>query len=114
MPTAASIYAVVAGSVSRRVREIGIRIALGARPAELRRMILRQTTVPIAAGLAAGLPLAAAATRLLSRFLYGVTPTDAATFGAAVLLLALGGLAAADLPARRAARISPMEALRNE
>jgi ABC-type antimicrobial peptide transport system permease subunit len=93
---------------------MGIRIALGARPAALRRMILRQTTVPVAAGIAAGLPLAAGATRLLGRFLFGVTPTDAASFAGAALLLALGGLAAADWPARRAARISPMEALRSE
>ena len=111
---ALGVYAVVAASVSRRVREMGIRIALGARPAELRRMILRQTTLPVAAGIAAGLPLAAGATRLLARFLFGVTPTDAASFAAAVLLLALGGLAAADWPARRAARISPIEALRSE
>ena len=108
------VYAVVAASVSRRVREMGIRIALGARPAALRRMILRQTTVPVAAGIAAGLPLAVGATRLLGRFLFGVTPTDAASFAAAALLLALGGLAAADWPARRAGSISPMEALRNE
>jgi predicted permease len=111
---AIGIYGVVAASVARRVREMGIRLALGARPEELRRMILRQTAAPIAVGLAAGLALAAATTRLMERFLYGVTPADPATFAGAVLVLVLGGLLAADLPARRASRINPMEALRNE
>lgn len=77
-------------------------------------MILRQTAAPIAVGLAGGLALAAATTRLLERFLYGVAPADPATFAGAALLLVLGGLLAADLPARRAVRIDPMEALRSE
>jgi ABC-type antimicrobial peptide transport system permease subunit len=108
------VYAVIAGSVARRVRELGIRIALGGRPAQMRSLVLRQTAVPIAAGIAAGLPVTFAATRLLERFLYGVSPADAATFVLSTLLLVAGALAAADLPARKAARISPMEALRNE
>jgi predicted permease len=108
------VYAVIAGSVARRVRELGIRIALGGRPAQMRRLVLRQTAVPIAVGIAAGLPVTFAATRLLERFLYGVSPADAATFVLSTLLLVAGALAAADLPARKAARISPMEALRNE
>lgn len=111
---AIGIYGVVAASVARRVREMGIRLALGARPAELRRMILRQTATPILAGLVGGLALAAASTRVLARFLYGVSPADPATFAGAVLLLVLGALLAADLPARRASRIDPIEALRNE
>jgi len=108
------VYAVIAGSVARRVRELGIRIALGGRPSQMRRLVLRQAAVPIAAGIAAGLPVTFAATRLLERFLYGVSPADAATFVLSTLLLVAGALAAADLPARKAARISPMEALRNE
>jgi len=111
---AIGIYGVVASSVARRVREMGIRLALGARPAELRRMILRQTALPIALGLGAGLALASATTRLMERFLYGVAPADPATFSGAVLVLVLGALLAADLPARRASRINPIEALRNE
>lgn len=108
------VYAVIAGSVARRVRELGIRIALGGRPAQMRRMVLRQTAVPIAVGIAAGLPVTFAATRLLERFLYGVSPADTATFVLSTLLLVAGAFAAADLPARKAARVSPMEALRNE
>ena len=112
--SALGIYAVVAGSVARRVREIGIRTALGAQPGQLRRMILAQSAAPVAAGLLLGLPLAFAASRALSGFLFGVTSTDAATFLAAALVLALAAAAAADLPARRATRIDPMAALRND
>ncbi|MEP7132060.1 MAG: FtsX-like permease family protein, partial [Acidobacteriota bacterium] len=107
-------YAVVAGSVARRVREIGIRIALGARPAQMRRMVIHQTALVIAAGLIAGLPLTWASTRVLARFLYGVSPADALTLVLSTLLLVAGALAAADLPARKAARVSPVEALRHE
>ncbi|HEY6147079.1 MAG TPA: FtsX-like permease family protein, partial [Thermoanaerobaculia bacterium] len=108
------VYAVIAGSVARRTRELGIRLALGGRPAQMRRMVLRQTTLPLAVGVAAGLPVSLAVTRLLERFLYGVAPADPPTFAGAVLLLIAGGLAAADLPARRAAAVSPVEALRHE
>jgi predicted permease len=108
------VYAVIAGSVARRVRELGIRLALGGRPAQMRRMVLAQTAAPIGAGVAAGLVVALVATRLLSRFLYGVSPADAPTFLLSTLLLIAGALAAADLPARKAARVSPMEALRHE
>ena len=112
--SAIGIYGVVASTVARRVREMGIRLALGARPAELRRMILRQSATPILVGLVAGLALAAATTRLLRQFLFDVAPADPATFAAAALVLVLCGLLAADLPARRAARIDPMDVLRNE
>ncbi|MDQ6893647.1 MAG: ABC transporter permease [Acidobacteriota bacterium] len=108
------VYAVIAGSVARRTRELGIRLALGGRASHVRRMIVRQTALPVAVGIAAGLPITFAATRLLGRFLYGVAPWDPATLVAAVVLLITGGLLAADLPARRAAAISPVEALRHE
>ena len=111
---AVGIYAVVSASVERRVREIGIRLALGARPGELRRMILAQSAAPVLLGLAAGVPLAFVGARVLGRFLYGVTPTDTATFAAAALVLVLSGVAAADIPARRASRLHPMAALRHE
>jgi ABC-type antimicrobial peptide transport system permease subunit len=104
----------IVGSVARRTRELGIRLALGGRASQVRRMIIRQTAVPVAVGVAAGLPITLAATRLLGRFLYGVAPWDPATLAAAVFLLIAGGLVAADLPARRAAAISPVEALRHE
>ncbi|MEO8189204.1 MAG: ADOP family duplicated permease [Acidobacteriota bacterium] len=108
------VYAVVAGSVARRVREIGIRIALGARPAQMRRMVILQTARVIAAGLVVGLPVTWASTSVLARFLYGVSPADAPTLLLSTLLLVAGALAAADLPARKAARVSPVEALRHE
>jgi len=104
----------VAGSVARRRRELGIRLALGAHPGKMRRMVLRETASSLVAGVAVGLPLAAAATRLMTGFLYGVRPGDPAPFGAAVVLICAGGILAADLPARRAARVNPIEALRNE
>jgi predicted permease len=108
------VYAVIAASVARRTRELGIRLALGGRPGQMRRMVIRQTAVPVAVGIAAGFPVTLAVTQLLGRFLYGVAPYDPATLAGAVLLLILGGLAAADLPARRAAGVSPLEALRHE
>ncbi|HKF45259.1 MAG TPA: ABC transporter permease [Thermoanaerobaculia bacterium] len=111
---AVGIYAVVAGSVARRLREIGIRLALGAEPARLFRMVLAQTAAPVLAGIALGLPLAAVAARALGGFLFGVAPTDSATFGAAVAVLALAGFAAASFPARRAASLDPMTAVRHE
>ena len=108
------VYAVVSAAVALRRREMGVRMALGAQPGQLRLLVLRQTAAPLAAGLAAGLPLALGAARFLSRFLYGVTAADLPTFAGAVLLLVAAGLAAAGLPARRAARVDPVEALRNE
>jgi predicted permease len=108
------VYAIVAGNVARRRREFGIRMALGSRPAEMRRMVLRQTSTPLVAGAAIGLLIAFGVTRLFGQFLYGIAPTDVATLAAALLILLAGGLAAADLPARRATRVDPMEALRNE
>jgi predicted lysophospholipase L1 biosynthesis ABC-type transport system permease subunit len=111
---AVGIYAVVSYSVSRRTREIGIRMALGARAADVRGLVLSQSAAPIAAGLVLGLALGAAEARLLREFLYGVSPFDPLTFAVVSLLLAACGTAAAWLPARRAARIDPMKALRTE
>ncbi|HEY1249976.1 MAG TPA: ADOP family duplicated permease [Thermoanaerobaculia bacterium] len=108
------IYAVVSYSVAQRTREVGIRIALGAAPAEVRGLVVRQSAAPIAAGLAAGLLLAAAAARLLGGLLYGVAPLDPIAFGAATLALAASGLLAAWVPARRASRIDPIAAIRTE
>ena len=96
------------------LREIGIRMALGASPADVQTLFLRRGGKLAAAGIAIGLVLSAGVTRLLSRMLFGVAPTDAATFGAVSLLLAAVALAAAWHPARRATRIDPMAALRSD
>ena len=108
------IYAVVSFSVARRTREIGIRMALGARPADVRSLVVGQSASPLVTGLAIGLLLGAGAARLLQGFLYGVGPSDPPTFMAVTALLGLCGLVAAWLPARRASQIDPISALRSE
>jgi predicted permease len=111
---AVGIYGVTAYSVSRRRREIGIRVALGARPREVRRLVLREAASVAAAGLGAGLLGALAVTRLLRGLLIGVDPADPMVLSGVVLLLFSAVLAASWLPARRAARTDPMKALRTE
>ena len=111
---AMGLYGVLANGVVRRTREIGIRMAMGADRRRVLRMVLRESGAVALGGIAAGLAGAAALTRLIGRVLYGVKPLDLATFaGAAVLLLAVC-LAAAWLPARRAASVDPIHALRYE
>ena len=109
---AIGIYAVVAQTVGRRTREIGTRMALGARRRDVIVMILRQSGTPTAAGVAAGLAGAAALARSLEGMLFGVTPLDPATFVAVPLLFAAIAMAAACIPARRAASVDPSVALR--
>jgi putative ABC transport system permease protein len=106
------IYGVVAYAVSLRTREIGVRIALGARPGDVSRMVTRQGTVLAVIGVAAGLAGAAALTRFLTALLHGVSPTDPLTLGGAALTLLASALVASWLPARRAARVDPTTALR--
>jgi predicted permease len=106
------IYGVVAYAVSLRAREIGVRIALGARPADVSRMVTRQGAVLAVAGVAAGLVGAAALTRFLAALLHGVSPTDPLTLGGAALTLLASALLASWLPARRAARVDPTVTLR--
>jgi len=108
------LYGVVAHDVARRRRDIGIRLALGARPTAVTRETLSRAAVLLAAGLAIGVAGAFAATRLLGNFLYGLGPADPLVLGACVAVLALTAFAASYLPARRAARISPAEVLRAE
>ena len=108
------LYGVVAYSVSRRTREIGVRIALGAEPGVLRRMILREAACLSAIGIAAGLALAALAAGFLRKLLFGVSPWDPATMAVIAALLATTSLLASFIPARRAASVDPVEALRSE
>jgi predicted permease len=111
---AVGVYGVMAYSVAARTREIGVRVALGAQPRNVFGMVLRQGLGAAAVGLTLGLLGAAALGRLLTKLLYGVTPTDAVTFGAVAAVLLAVTLVACLIPARRAVRVDPLEALRSE
>jgi putative ABC transport system permease protein len=111
---AIGLYGVMAYVVARRTREIGIRMALGATREDIAGLILREVAHMAAIGLAIGLAVALAADRLVASLLYGVQATDPLVFAAAVLLLALVALLAGGLPARRAASVDPVVALRYE
>jgi predicted permease len=108
------LYGTIAYSVGRRTREIGIRVALGAHSGTVLAMILREGMLLASLGLAIGLGLAAALTRLVSSYLVGVSALDALTFGSMAALLTLVALAASYIPARRAAAIDPVRALKME
>jgi predicted permease len=108
------VYGVVAYSVAQRTREIGVRIALGAARGAVLRMVLRQGIRTAVIGLLVGALAAIGATRLLASFLFGVPPTDVVAFGGAAALLAAVVLIASWVPARRAAAVDPMIALRAE
>ena len=108
------IYGVIAYSVVQRTRELGIRMALGARTDDVLRLVLRQGMAPVLAGLALGLGGAAAASRVLRGLLYGVGGTDPITYAGVAAFLAGVALLASYLPARRAALADPIVALRNE
>jgi putative ABC transport system permease protein len=106
------IYAVVAYSVTQRVNEIGVRIAMGAERSDILRMIVRQGVMPALVGAIAGVVCSVGMSRLLSQLLYEVKPTDPLTYFSAIALLLMVALAAAYFPARRAASVDPAQALR--
>jgi putative ABC transport system permease protein len=106
------LFALLSYSVSLRVREFGIRMAIGARPASVERLVLRQGMTLVAIGLALGLLGALALTRLLESLLYGVAATDPLTFVAVAAVLVAVTFAACFLPAHRAAKLDPLAALR--
>ena len=110
----AGIYGLLAYLVTQRTRELGIRLALGAQRGRIMAMVLWQACGMLLSGVTLGLMLAYASVRLLRTLLYGVTVHDPWTMAAVALMLLAGGLAAAYLPARRAAGVDPMEALRSE
>jgi hypothetical protein len=108
------VYGVVAYQVAQRARELGVRLALGARPADVRALVLGDGARLAAAGLGLGLLLTLAVTRVLGTVLYGVSAADPGVLGLAAAALATATLAASWLPARRAARADPAAALRAE
>jgi ABC-type antimicrobial peptide transport system permease subunit len=111
---AVGVYGVVAYATRQRTQEIGIRMALGAQRNDILRLVLSQGLRMTVAGLAAGVAISLAATQLLRAQLLGVAPTDVLTYASVALLLSLVAIAACYIPARRAAKLDPMVALRYE
>ena len=104
----------MAYSVSRRTREIGVRVALGARPRDVLAMVLGQGLRTVLVGVVLGVAGSLALTRAIQSLLFGITATDPLTFIAVILLLVTVALLACYIPARRAAKVDPMVALRYE
>ena len=111
---ATGIGSVVSYSVARRTREMGLRIALGARPIDVQRLVVRESMMPVVVGLTVGVVAALMASRLVESLLFDVQPRDMATYVGVCALLASAAVIAAVLPARRAARVNPLVALRSE
>jgi predicted permease len=109
---ALGLYGVMAYAVSQRTREIGVRVALGARQSDVLRQFVGEGVRLATVGVVIGLMLSVALTRIIARFLYGVSATDAATFAGGALLLGVVAALASWIPARRATRVDPMVALR--
>jgi hypothetical protein len=111
---AIGIYGVISYVVSQRTRELGVRLALGADPGSVRQMVLKQGLVLAGAGVAIGLAAAVGLTRLMEALLFGVDPIDPITYGLVAVCLTAVALLASYLPARRAARVDPIVAIRLE
>ncbi len=111
---AVGIYGLISYTVAQRTSEIGVRMALGAQPADVLRLMVREGMTPVLIGIMVGVCGAWAAARLIRGLLYGVSATDPLTFAVVALFLAAVALLAAYLPARRATRVDPMIALRSE
>jgi putative ABC transport system permease protein len=111
---AIGIYGVLAYSVARRTREIGVRMALGAARDRVVSMVLRDSLAPVVVGSGVGIAAALLATRLMRAMLYGVSPTDPITFAVVTAVLIGVALLASAIPAMRAARVDPIVALREE
>ena len=109
---AIGVFGLLAGEVTRRTPEIGLRIALGAARTHVRWMVMRQSLGIVGVGLLLGIPAAIASSRVLASLLFGLTPTDPGSLAGAALLMTAIALGAAYLPARRAARVDPIVALR--
>jgi putative ABC transport system permease protein len=108
------VYSVVSYAAVQRTHEIGIRVALGASHIDILRMVLGQSILIVGIGIAVGLGISLAATRLLAGFLTGVSPTDPVTFASVIALLTTVALVACWFPAHRATRVNPLVALRYE
>jgi putative ABC transport system permease protein len=108
------VYGLMSYTVGRRTREIGVRMALGAERGTVLRLVMRQSAVLVGIGIAAGALCAVPATRLLRSLLFGVGPGDPATVAGMAILILLAGAAATFGPARRASRLNPIVALRDE
>jgi len=111
---AIGLYAVIAHAVSQRTQEIGVRIAIGASVRDIRALVFRDGMTPVALGIVAGLAASAASNRLLQSQLVGVSPFDPVTIAGALLVLTMVALIACGVPARRAIRVNPLIALRQE
>jgi len=108
------LYGVISYAVTRRTSEIGVRLALGATPAQVLRMVLKESLVLVSVGIAIGVSGAFAATRLISTMLFGVGAADPLTIGIAIVLMITVATLAVLLPARRASKVDPLVALRYE
>jgi putative ABC transport system permease protein len=108
------VYGVVSYAASQRTQEIGIRVALGAKPRDIGRLVVGQGFVPVLMGLVAGLAVAAGLARLIANMLFGISPTDPMTFTAVPVALLAIAMIACYVPARRATRLDPVVALRQD